>query len=644
MLRKLFSLQNIYFVLIVRLLIILLIYFISRIIFYLFFYKYFPDISVPEFFKMLAFGIRFDLSAICIINIVYIAMFIIPFRFRANKYYQLVLEYFFYITNAISFAFICIDFEYFRYTFKRTTSDFLDYLTIGGGNDVLSLLPNYIIDFWYVALLWISFIVLMVFLYRKTKVRTVFLLTGIKHYLISFLLLIVFSFFTVLFSRGGLQMRPISIISAGEYTSAQNVPVILNTPFTIINTWDNQRLDHKGYFKSDAELEKVYNPLTVMNPQTNFRNNNVVIIILESFSKEHIGSLNKNIDNGNYKGYTPFLDSLIGESLVFVNAYANGKKSIEGIPAIVAGMPTLMNSAYVSSIYAGDNLNSLPSLLKKYGYSSSFYHGGSNGTMKFDDFSKMAGFDNYYGRIEYANDDDYDGEWGIFDEPFLQYFAKNLNSEKQPFISTIFTLSSHHPYRVPPKYKNTFTEGKLDIHKSIRYTDYALKRFFQTASKMPWFDSTLFVLTADHTSHAYYDYYKSNIGQFEIPLIFYKHNSNLKGFDSTLTQQIDIMPTVLNYLNYKGSFIAFGKSAFNKYSQHFSVSYINNIYQLIKDGYVLQFDGEKTISLHNISIDNMLNNNLSDKEPEKKTELEIYIRAIIQSYNNRLIENKLSVR
>jgi phosphoglycerol transferase MdoB-like AlkP superfamily enzyme len=593
---------------------------------------------------MMFYGIRFDLSAICIINILYIALFIIPFRFRANKYYQNILENFFYITNSVSFALICIDFEYFRYTFKRTTADFLDYLTIGGGNDVFALLPNYIVDFWYVVLIWISFIVIMVFLYRKTKKKTVFLYNGIKHYLLSVLMFMFFSGVTILFSRGGFQLRPISVISAGEYTSAQNVPVILNTPFTIINTWDNQRLEKKKYFKSETELAKVFDPVTEMSPVLNFRNNNVVIIILESFSKEHIGSLNKNLDNGKYKGYTPFLDSLIGESLVFVNAFANGKKSIEGIPAIVSGMPTLMNNSYVSSIYAGNNLNSLPSLLKKYGYSSSFYHGGSNGTMKFDDFAKMAGFDNYYGRNEYSNDNDYDGEWGIFDEPFLQYFANNLNTEKQPFISTIFTLSSHHPYRVPQKYKNIFPEGKLDIHKSISYADFALKRFFKTASTMPWFDSTLFVITADHTSHAYFDYYKNNIGQFEVPLILYKHNSNLKGVDSTLTQQIDIMPTVLNYLNYNGRFIAFGNSAFNKQAKHFSISYINNIYQLIMDGFVLQYDGEKTISLHNINNDNMLNENLSEKDPLKRIELEIYIKAIIQSYNNRLIENKLTVR
>jgi phosphoglycerol transferase MdoB-like AlkP superfamily enzyme len=539
---------------------------------------------------------------------------------------------------------ICVDFEYFRYTFKRTTADFLDYIAIGGGNDVFTLLPRYIIDFWYVAVIWILCITTMIILYKKTKVKMEFLFRGFKHYSFSIILFFVFSFFTIVFARGGLQLRPISIITAGEYTSAQNIPVILNTPFAILNTWDNQRLDRKNYFISVKELELLYNPELQLKPSGSFRNNNVVVIILESFSKEHIGSLNKSLENGTYKGYTPFLDSLIGESLVFVNAFANGKKSIEGIPAVVSGIPTLMNNAYVSSIYAGDNLNSIPSLLKKYGYTSSFYHGGSNGTMKFDDFTRMAGFDNYYGRNEYGNDADYDGEWGIFDEPFLQYFANNLNKTKQPFVSAIFTLSSHHPYRVPDKYKNIFPEGKLDIHKSISYADFSLKRFFQTASKMPWFDSTLFVITADHTSHAYFDYYKNNIGQFEIPTIFYKHNSELKGIDSTFTQQIDILPSILDYLNYDGKFIAFGKSVFDKNSPHFSISYINNIYQLIIGEYVLQYDGEKTISLHNIKTDNMLTDNLTDKNSAKRIELEGFVKAIIQNYNNRLIDNKLTVR
>ena len=118
---------------------------------------------------------------------------------------------------------------------------------------------------------------------------------------------------------------------------------------------------------------------TIKNTNHNeiFKHKNVVIIILESFSKEYVGYYN------NGKGYTPFLDSLINYSLVMERAYANGIKSIEALPSIVSSIPTLMNNPFITSIYATNKYYSLPLLLKREGYSTSFFHGGNRGTMGF---------------------------------------------------------------------------------------------------------------------------------------------------------------------------------------------------------------------------------------------------------------------
>jgi phosphoglycerol transferase MdoB-like AlkP superfamily enzyme len=357
---------------------------------------------------------------------------------------------------------------------------------------------------------------------------------------------------------------------------------------------------------------------------------------------EHIGSLNKNIDEGRYQGFTPFIDSLIGQAKVY-KAFANGKTSIQGIPAVLGSIPSLMNESFIQSSYAADKTNSMASLLKTKGYTSAFFHGGTNGTMGFDAYTKYSGFDRYYGRKEYGNEKDYDGKWGIRDEEFLQYTAKIMNQLPQPFLTSVFTLSSHHPYHVPSKYKNKFRKGKLPIQESIMYADYSLKQFFETAKRMSWFKNTLFVITADHTSEGYLPYYQSSAGQYAIPIIFYMSGSGLKGVSEEFVQQTDIMPTVLNFLGYDKDYIAFGNDLFDPDTPRFSVHYISGLYGLLMDGYSLEFDGNHSTALYDLRNDRMQKTNLVAKETMVREKMENFIKAYIQQYNNRIIENRLTV-
>jgi phosphoglycerol transferase MdoB-like AlkP superfamily enzyme len=306
-------------------------------------------------------------------------------------------------------------------------------------------------------------------------------------------------------------------------------------------------------------------------------------------------------------------------------------------------MPTLMNEPFTTSLYSGNRIESIASILKPWGYKSMFFHGGKNGTMGFDLYAHIAGFDNYYGLNEYNNTEDYDGKWGIYDEEFLQYTARKLNTTKTPFVAAIFTLSSHHPYNIPERYKNRFRGGKLPIQRAISYADYSLKRFFETAAKMPWFKNTIFVITADHTSEAYYDYYKNGAGLFAIPLIFYKPGSNLIGVDFQEAQQADIMPSLLGLLGIKKSFIAYGNNLFAPNSPRFSVSFYNNNYQLYKDDYLLHFDGQKTTGFYDLQADSLLTRNLVNEDSFKKDSIESYIKSIVQSYNYRVINNMLVI-
>ncbi|MEM9023750.1 MAG: sulfatase-like hydrolase/transferase, partial [Bacteroidota bacterium] len=492
----------------------LLMFSLCRLFFLLFNLTYFRDFSVLVFFH----GLRFDLAALVIVFSPYIFLHLLPHPWRSNRYFLGGMKGLFHSLNTTAMAFNCMDIEYFKFTFKRTTFDFFD--LVGYGQDVYILMPRFLSDYWYVIALWLGMVLLTEWLYRRVN-REGNGITGTMAYLREAVLLLLVVPLSVLVARGGWQLKPLSIIHAGAHTEARNVPLVLNTPFTLLNTWNKQQLADRQYFP-EAEAKQRFNPVIRLEHEAPFDRKNVVLIILESFSREYIGSLN------NYPGYTPFLDSLIGESLVFNQCYANGKKSIEGVPSILAGLPSLMNNPYISSIYSANTVNSLASLLKAEGYQTAFYHGGTNGTMGFDNFAAAAGFDRYVGRAEYNNEDHYDGNWGIFDEPFLQFFAEEMDATETPFFTTFFSLSSHHPFTIPEEHRGKFAEGPLPILKTVRYADYSLREFFRTARTQSWYANTLFVITADHTAEPIYPHYNTAVGNYAVPLIFFTPSGALR--------------------------------------------------------------------------------------------------------------------
>lgn len=628
--------QNL-FILLKRLALLLVIYSFCRILFYAFNYSYFSELNIITIFPILFYGIYFDLSTILLLNLVFIFLFLFPLPIREKRPYRLVLKYLFIIINSIALLANCIDLAYFKFTNKRTTADVFNFFGGQIGNDLGRLLPMFLKEYWYVFMIWGILIWILVIGYKKTENNETTTWTK-RSYFVNFMIFLTGMAGSIIIQRGGIQLRPIGIVNAGEYTDSQNVPLILNSPFSILKTIEVRGIDPRIYFRDESEMKQLYDPLHYPE-KGEFRKLNVFVIALESFSKEYIGSL-----NGRKTGFTPFLDSLISESLVFVNGISNSKKSIEGIPAIISSIPTWSDEPYITSRYGNNQVNSLAGLLKAEGYNTSFFHGGTNGTMGFDAFAKLIGYENYYGRTEYNNDKDYDGNWGIWDEEFLQYTANIITHLPQPFCTTLFTLTSHHPYPIPEKYKERFKGGALEIEKTIAYSDFSLKRFFETAKTTPWFHNTLFILVADHTGISNDPFYTNRVGNYSIPIIYYLPGSEMKGIDSTITQQIDIMPSVLDYLNYSKPYFAFGNSVFDSTASHFSMTFYNGSYQLFENYYISEFSDSRKGELYYYKTDSLLQNNLSSVKPEIAKKMENKTKAIIQTYEQSLINNKMNIR
>lgn len=631
---------NIYIALALSLLIMMFILFISRFIFYWLNMEYFPGISFSHWLRIIRGGIRFDLAAVLYLNLLFIFLMILPFPFRHIPWYQRITKWVFFIMNGLGIVVNCIDFIYFRFTLRRSTTDVLKEFSHEKGKG--NFLFTFMIDYWYVVIICAALIALLVFLYNRIQIRKPEIIKPWVYYptcIVLFPLIIVGLVGGI---RGDFKYstRPITMSNAGEYVSVPGeIPLVLNTPFCLIRTI-RQTFYHKEKYFADDAVENIYTPVQQLVSDKPFRPENVVIIILESYGREGVGYYNKDLKNGTYKGYTPFLDSLISVSATCENTFANGRKSIDAMPSILTSIPAGENP-FVLTPYASNRIKSLPMILKEKGYQTSFFHGAPNGSMGFKAFVNLIGVDKYFGKDEYNNNADFDGLWGIWDEPFFQYFAHTLDTIRQPFFSTIFSVSSHHPYKVPEKYKGVFPKGDLPIHQCMGYTDMALRKFFQTASTMSWFKHTLFVLTADHATISHFPEYQTSWGYMSIPVVFYHaEDTLLRNAEKTMAQQTDIMPSVLSYLNYSGKIVSFGKSIFTPSNEHFVVNYING-FQLLKDNYLLQFDGQKTSGLYDFIHDRLLQTNLKDKLPVIRDSLELKLKAYIQQYHNRLVEDKM---
>ena len=635
--------KNIFVALLYRILLIMVLLTLSRIGFYVFNHQMFPDLSFGESVRILRGGLVFDISAVVYLNMLFILLSIVPFDIRYNKIYQEVLKYIFFLTNGIALAGNGADYVYYRFLNKRATSDIFG--TFQNEQHLEKMLFKFMIDYWPATIFTLVLIFLMVYLYGKIKTKKPGPKNIISYYLINILMVPVVIALVIGGARGGYRhsTRPITISNAARYVrNPHNVSLVLNTPFSIFRTFNKKELKRYQFFK-DEELTKLYNPRYIPSKTGEFNPTNLVIIILESFAREYVGSLNRDLEGGTYKGYTPFLDSLISVSMSFDISLTNGIKSIDAMPSILASMPSL-ETPYIISHYANNTINGLAALLKTKGYYSAFFHGAPNGSMGFDSFSRMAGFDEYFGLDQYPEKKDFDGMWGVWDEPFFNFFAEKLSHFKQPFLASIFSVSSHHPFKVPEKYAGKFRKGPVPICETIGYTDFALRELFNRISEEPWFDNTLFVITADHINEKFHKEYQNSLGQFLVPIVFYKHGSDLRGMRQRIAQQIDIMPTILSYLNFDQEYIAFGNNLFDNSYESFGFNTFGSTYYLIMKDHILEMIDTSSKALYNYKKDRFQKFNLIGREPDLQKQMEDKLKAIIQTYNSRMLDNNLTVR
>ena len=635
--------------LLLNLLLAYVVYFIARIAYLLDNWSYFSESLSWEIWQG---GLVFDTSAILVTNIPYIVLMLFPLHWKGCKVWHLVCKWEFVIINTLALVLNLCDAAYFPYTMRRTTATVFDEFqnegNIGGVFFIEAL------RHWYFVVLTVIVAYGLWKLYITPKLEAN-KLSWWRYDLVTLASLAAVAPFVVAGIRGGFAtaVRPITISNANQYVNRPtDAALVLNTPFSIYRTIGLNVFVVPDYYKDGDEMAQVYSPVHVPNDTIPMTKKNVVVLIVESFGREYIGALNKMLENGRYRGYTPCVDSLIAKSITFTHSFCNGRKSIDGMPSILSSIPMFVEPFFLTPA-SMNHVDGIASLLAGEGYQTAFFHGAQRGSMGFQAFARSTGFQEYYGREDYdaderfGGDDDFDGMWAIWDEPFLQYYATKMSEMKEPFMTAVFTASSHHPFAIPEKYQKRFPEENLEIHKCIRYTDMAIGKFFETASREPWFKNTIFVLTSDHTNMSDHPEYQTDLGGFCSPIIVYEPGREAEVLDK-IAQQIDILPTVMGMLHYQKTYFGFGTDLLNTPAEDtWAVNYMGGIYQYVKHGHVLQFDGQNTRGIYALSDSLMKHNLMEDgrwKTEDGKTilpQMERELKAIIQQYMERMTQDRL---
>ncbi|MFI5154645.1 MAG: LTA synthase family protein [Chitinophagales bacterium] len=615
-------------------LVLLLIYSILRILFWVYNRVFFMGLENGETFRILYSGVKQDFMTILILNAIPMVLLFAGEYFPGGRKYQYLLgKWIFVLLNTLGIALNVLDIGYFSYSLHRTNFDLL-FVMIDSMQSFKSLLHNY----WFLVILfailvWIIFkIAWHLFRLKENSPRN--FLTTLANQLVFLLILAL----VVKRPNANLVLPGSPLLSVGP----ARLPVAQNSFYTFVYSLlrSQKQIRQKNYY-SPKELDSLARSVFRLEAVDEMKKKNVVIFILESFSRGYL------LPGDPLKANTPFFDSLISQSIFFPNAFANGFNSNQGIVSILGGLPAFLDDPFYYSVYANTPLQGIGNILKEKGYNTSFFMGAKKDHFGFEKFGRMAGIEDYYWREQFNDENAFDGNWGIFDEPFLQYGADILSKKTQPFFAVFFNISSHPPFTIPASHKQDFIfPNQTPAQRAISYVDFAFRKFFERISKESWFQESVFIFCADHYLYAGNGTKQNGLTVSEIPVFIFQPGQKNNHYDSSVISQVDLGPSVLHLLNYSGRTTGFGKDIFDiAINEHFALNKPGHTYQIFSADWLFGYDltNDHAQYLYQYRTDSLLTKNLLDSGSAQgvKYKLEKILKANIQLYQKDLLNRSL---
>ena len=427
--------------------------------------------------------------------------------------------------------------------------------------------------------------------------------------------IIVFSILALNFLciRGGLGVAPNSQSMAYFSTHQILNHASLNTEWNLISSMLAASKTNKNpylYFeenKAKEEIKKLYNvekdsTLSVLKTERP----NVVLIILESFT----ANLTKTL--GDEVGVSPNFDRLIENGILFTKIYATGNRTDKGLIGTLTGFPTLGTGSIVKWPEKMQKIPAISQKLYNAGYRTSFFYGGES---EFDNYKAFILGHSYQKLIDknsYAQKD-MNSKWGAYDAVVFSKQLQELNQSRQPFFSTILTLTNHEPFEVPGKAKFGTKDNISKFKSTAYYTDSCINAYLNEAKKQEWYKNTLFVFIADHGHRLPKNKYEIfEPERYHIPLLFYgdviKEEFKGKKFNQVGSQQ-DVPSTLLSQLKIPSKDFIWSNNLLNPYRKNFAFFTWDNGLGFIKENQIVTFDPIGNTILNQSNPENSIQSN-----------------------------------
>ncbi|MBX3101953.1 MAG: sulfatase-like hydrolase/transferase [Bacteroidetes bacterium] len=549
----------------------------------------FAEIDLSGILPVTGTALRFDLATLTLTQGLLAVAVLLPLRATHPGYYPRVWALLATLSALPMLLLNGADIAYFPFTHRRSTYE-LATMT----REVGQLSGSFMLEYWWLTLL-ISGLCVAYFWLTWRLGRHTAPAADTPRALwqpIAWCLLVTGLLF--LAYRGGLQQVPLRPADAFRHRHFVAGHLASNSVFTIYHSLTQPpeaglALDNQGTLPlarymvaSTGEVfpDNAYTFWRKRTTQGPPRRLNVVVILLESFSATYVGALNHAPAD---KSLTPHLDALCRKGLLFTSFYANGSRSAEVFPAILNGLPDMYARPIIGSDMETHYPHGLGHILRQQGYTTAMFHGGRNGSLGLDTYARFSGITYYYGKNEYPEalrDDDDNGAWGIHDGPFLHYAASKFRQLAPPYYTVLFTLSSHHPFVYPKGVYPDIDERKdlRPFEKTVLYTDRSLGRFMQQMATLPEHDSTVYLITADHSFNQPGDPLPPFPENYRIPLLIYAPKLIPTGITEVPGTQVNIPATVLQLLNIPASYAAMGASLLDSSAFHFAINHYSNLY------------------------------------------------------------------
>ena len=563
-----------------------LIFFIfSKGVFLIYHYSKTASLSVSEIANVFLHGLYLDASFSAYVSIIPFFLFFLQAVIKNLRIGKIISIYTILLVLLISFLTV-LDLELYKaWGFRLDSTSFQYFKSPSEMAASVSSSP--------IGLLLLVFILLSAFfiwLYRRvfakyvsSPVNTIKILP-----VICSLLLFLFLFIPI---RGGFQQIPInqSDVYFSDKIFANHAAV--NLPWNLMHSVLKKNFDKKNpylYFRDHIAwqyFDSLYVPSKNLSPEIlTIKRPNIIFIILESYTSKLIGCL------GGEHGVTPDIDKIAKDGMLFTNIYASGDRSEKGLVALLSGYPTQTTTSIIKTPSKTEGLPHLNKILEQQGYHSSYYYGGELAFANIKSYLLNAGYDRLISKYDFDKKD-YNSKWGVHDHVLLDKFIRDLKTEKQPFFSTLFTLSSHEPYEIPTKPVFEGNDEITQFKNSFNYTDKVIGNFIEQAKTQRWWNNTIIIMVADHGHRLPGNESNDHPTKFKIPLILTGGALKLKNaVNNAIGSQTDIVFTLLQQMDLNTDRFKWSKNLLNSTARQFAFYVFNDGFGFVTPAGAITFD------------------------------------------------------